>query len=124
MEGPSPPKCAAIAGGDNGGQPIRNGIRMDDQREYQRIHQVARGGRSVRACRRLVSAADLNSLMVVWSPQLQDVTRGLIYMHGEGMIHGDLKGVGLRASQSLFCLLTHSFQGQCFDQPGWSGVPS
>ena len=64
MEGPSPPECAPVAGSDNEGPPICNGIRMDDQREYQRIHQVAPGGRSVRACRRLVSAADLSSLMI------------------------------------------------------------
>jgi len=25
--------------------------------------------------------------------QLKDVARGLIYMHGQAMIHGDLKGV-------------------------------
>ena len=124
MEGSSSPERSTAVGGNNDEQPIRNGIRMDDQREYQRIHQVARGGRSVRACRHLVSAADLNSLMIAWSQQLQGIARGLIYMHGEGMIHGDLKGVGLRASQSPFCLLTHSFQGQYFDQPGWSGMSS
>ena len=28
-------------------------------------------------------------------PQLCDVARGLIYMHGQGMVHGDLKGVRL-----------------------------
>ena len=28
--------------------------------------------------------------------QLGDVTRGLIYMHGEGVVHGDLKGVRFR----------------------------
>ena len=27
--------------------------------------------------------------------QLSDVTKGLIYMHDQGMIHGDLKGVRL-----------------------------
>ena len=28
--------------------------------------------------------------------QLGDVVKGLIYMHGQGMIHGDLKGVCFR----------------------------
>jgi serine/threonine protein kinase len=28
--------------------------------------------------------------------QLADVARGLNYMHGEGIIHGDLKGVSLQ----------------------------
>ena len=41
-------------------------------------------------------------------PQLKDVARGLIYMHGQAMIHGDLKGVRLlrmsvvRLSSDLF----------------------
>jgi len=35
-------------------------------------------------------------LTVVLFPQLCDVTRGLIYMHGQGMVHGDLKGVSHR----------------------------
>ena len=33
--------------------------------------------------------------------QLGGITRGLIHMHGQGMIHGDLKGVGLRGSEPL-----------------------
>ena len=32
------------------------------------------------------------SLMIAWL-QLSDVTRGLIYLHGLGIIHGDLKAV-------------------------------
>ena len=28
-------------------------------------------------------------------PQLSDVARGLVYMHDQGLIHGDLKGVCL-----------------------------
>ena len=35
------------------------------------------------------------SLTAMWLPQLNDVARGLIYMHDQGMIHGDLKGVRL-----------------------------
>ena len=37
--------------------------------------------------------------------QLQDVSRGLIYMHSQGMIHGDLKGVSLCIRELPFCLL-------------------
>jgi len=33
-------------------------------------------------------------------PQLRDVARGLIYMHEQGMVHGDLKGVRFRVSGS------------------------
>ena len=33
------------------------------------------------------------SLTIMWIPQLGDVARGLVYMHSQGMVHGDLKGV-------------------------------
>ena len=33
------------------------------------------------------------SLMVISPLQLSDVGMGLIYVHGRGIIHGDLKGV-------------------------------
>jgi len=33
------------------------------------------------------------SLTVTWFLQLADVAKGLIYMHSQGMVHGDLKGV-------------------------------
>ena len=33
-------------------------------------------------------------------PQLRDVAKGLVYMHDQGMIHGDLKGVCLVKLQS------------------------
>jgi len=33
--------------------------------------------------------------------QLGDVARGLVYMHSQGMIHGDLKGVCLQEFRSL-----------------------
>ena len=32
-------------------------------------------------------------LTTIWFPQLSDVANGLVYMHGQEMIHGDLKGV-------------------------------
>ena len=33
------------------------------------------------------------SLTITWLLQLGDVTRGLIYMHDQGTIHGNLNGV-------------------------------
>jgi serine/threonine protein kinase len=35
--------------------------------------------------------------MVTRSSQLCDVAKGLVYVHGQGLIHGDLKGVRLVA---------------------------
>ena len=39
-----------------------------------------------------------SSLTTIRLLQLTDVARGLDYMHGRGMVHGDLKGVRLRKS--------------------------
>ena len=36
------------------------------------------------------------SLAMTQLLQLKDVVRGLIYMHDQGIIHGDLKGVCFR----------------------------
>jgi len=35
------------------------------------------------------------SLTIIWLLQLGEVTMGLIYMHDQGIVHGDLKGVRL-----------------------------
>ena len=42
-----------------------------------------------------VSKYFLSSLTVFGILQLVGVTKGLIYIHDRGMVHGDLKGVGL-----------------------------
>ena len=52
-----------------------------------------------------------SSLVVTSFLQLKDVAKGLIYMHGEGMIHGDLKGVGGRTSTS-HCFLISFLKGE------------
>jgi len=41
------------------------------------------------------------SLTIMYLLQLRDVTKGLIYMHDEGIIHGNLKGVRFRACCQL-----------------------
>jgi serine/threonine protein kinase len=40
--------------------------------------------------------------------QLGGVATGLIYIHGQGVIHGDLKGVRLRWPESCFYLTNFS----------------
>ena len=49
-----------------------------------------------------------HSLLITTRPvQLRDVGRGLEYLHGQGMIHGDLKGVCLRTCcRFVGCWLT------------------
>lgn len=49
-----------------------------------------------------------HSPLMIIQLQLKGVARGLVYMHGEGMIHGDLKGVGLRKLASPCSPLTLS----------------
>ena len=74
----------------------------------------------------LVSAADLNPLMIddrLVTTASRCCARIDIYARRG---HDPWRSKGCRPSsiKSLFCLLTHSFQGQYFDQPGWSGLLS
>ena len=61
--------------------------------------------------------------IVVWFSQLKGISRGLAYMHGEEMVHGDLKGVNLPTPVQLFCLLTDLSKGQHSDRPRWPRAP-
>ena len=54
-----------------------------------------------------------HSLRSILPTQLQDVSKGLIYMHNQEMIHGDLKGVCLCVLELLFHLLTNIW----YDRP-------
>ena len=42
-----------------------------------------------------------SSLTIGWLIQLEGVARGLIYIHSQEMVHGDLKGVRFRRLESL-----------------------
>ena len=42
-------------------------------------------------------------LMIVRLLQLGDTTRGLVYLHDEGVVHGNLKGVRFRTLQPPSC---------------------
>ena len=56
--------------------------------------------------------------------QLGGVARGLIYIHSQGVIHGDLKGVRLWWSGSCFHLTDFTVtQGQHPDRPNRPGPP-
>ena len=50
MERPSPSECAATARRDGDRYPIRDGIRVDDKREHQRVCEGTSQHGSVEAC--------------------------------------------------------------------------
>lgn len=59
--------------------------------EYLKVHQDVNRFHLVRLRSNLEPS---DNFYVLWGSQLTDVTKGLIYMHGREMVHGDLKGVG------------------------------
>ena len=96
VEKPPSSKRAPVSGCADDEQPSCNGIRMDGQWQYKSVHQGQSRRKPVRACGAslvfLAASSTDDDLR-----QLKDVTRGLIYMHSQGMIHGDLKGVRFRS---------------------------
>jgi hypothetical protein len=96
MENPSASECPAADWSDNGQGSVCNDIRVDGQWEHQRLREDAPGCKPVGAGRffiRNLTTLASRSLMIGYLLQLGDVAKGLIYIHSQGMIHGDLKGV-------------------------------
>jgi len=91
VENSPPSKCAATVRCDNGQLPIRAGMGVDGEWERHRVYQVARGCESVRACR--FRPAGYCNCRLQSLRQFEDVAQGLIYIHGQAIVHGDLKGV-------------------------------
>ena len=94
MECPSSSECVTPVGRDNDRESVRYGIRVDGEWSYQAV----RGGESQRGsvgtCTFFVQGPHLHiSLMMTRFLQLRDATKGLNYIHDEGVVHGDLKGV-------------------------------
>ena len=68
-------------------------IRLDGERKHQRLREGTPGCQPVGTggfFTQILTVFGSNSLMFI---QLVGVARGLIYIHSQGMIHGDLKGV-------------------------------
>ena len=106
MESSLSSERVAAARGHNDRASVCYGVGMDDEREHQPVCDGALGCESFRARKSsiYVNSRDPRLLLVVtWLPQLADVARGLIYMHGQGMIHGDLKGVCIGKLLLLRC---------------------
>ena len=96
MEVPSASKCPAANWGNNVGESVRDGIRLDDEWKHPRIRQGTSRCRPARACGFSVKSLTASApLTPVKKLQLAGVAKGLIYIHNQGMIHGDLKGVRL-----------------------------
>jgi len=94
LEHPSPSECVAAIGCDDGRETACNGIGVDAERKHQPVFQGSDRCGSVQPCKFPVEALHLHLVMtIVWLPQLEDITRGLTYMHDQGIVHGDLKGV-------------------------------
>ena len=96
MEGAPAPKHPTTDRSDNVRDQVRNGIRLDGEWKYQRLCEGMPGCKPVRAGRFLIQslAVFTSSLLIISSLlQLEGVARGLMYIHSQGMIHGDLKGV-------------------------------
>jgi len=97
MEKPPASEHPSADRSDNVRDQVRNGIGLDGEWEYQRICEGAPGCKPVGAGRFFIQSPTVrtSSLFVVkWIAQLGGAARGLIYIHDQGMIHGDLKGVG------------------------------
>jgi hypothetical protein len=96
MENPSASECPTADRSDDVRGSFRNDIRVDDEWEHQRLREDAPGCKPVGAGKLFVRNLTIfasRSLTVGYLIQLGDVARGLIYIHSQGMIHGDLKGV-------------------------------
>ena len=57
------------------------------------------------------------------SLQLEGVAKGLIYLHSNEMVHGDIKGVSFRFFESIYCLNKLTRQGKHPDRRNRSSPP-
>ena len=63
-------------------------------------HQEANRFKLVGFCPISCNSHQLLTVETTRHPQLGDVAEGLIYMHDQGMIHGNLKGVRIPIAES------------------------
>ena len=63
-------------------------------------HQEANRFELVGFCPTSCNPHQLLTVKTARHPQLKDVAEGLIYMHGQGIIHGNLKGVRIPIAES------------------------
>ena len=93
VETPLASECPAASGSNDVGESVRDGIGLDDEWEHPRIRQDTSRCRPAWACK--FSVWGLATTDGGKKLQLAGVAKGLIYIHSQGMIHGNLKGVRL-----------------------------
>jgi serine/threonine protein kinase len=89
------PECAATDGSSDDRDSVHNGIRVDGAWKHQRLREGTSRCRPAQACRFSVQSLAVSSVDNRIILQLEGVATGLIYIHNQGVIHGDLKGVRL-----------------------------
>jgi len=90
----------------NDRESVRDGVGVDGEWEHQRICEGETPRGSTGTCVFFVQGPCIrSSLTISQFLQLVDVTTGLVYMRDQGIIHGNLKGVGFK---SRSCFPAHS----------------
>jgi serine/threonine protein kinase len=94
MEHPSSSKRVAAVGHNDDRDPVCDGIRVDGQWEHQPVCESTYQRGSAGACMPFIQGSYLHlAFTITQLSQLAGVVQGLMYMHGQEIIHGDLKGV-------------------------------
>ena len=96
MEHPPSSKCPTPGRGDDLKEPVCDDIRLDDEWKHLRLCKGTSGCKPDQARRCLpLNSFRLHLVDNDGTLQLEGVAKGLIYIHDQGMIHADLKGVRL-----------------------------
>jgi len=95
-------KRAAPLGRYNDRELVRDGIGMDGEWEHQQVCEGESRSGSIWTWVFFIQGRCIrSSLTITRLLQLGDVVEGLIYTHDQGIIHGNLKGVGCKARSCL-----------------------
>ena len=96
MENPPTSECPTTTRSDDVRDSVRDGIRLDGKWKHQRVREDASGCKPARPGKPFIQSITvftLGLLTIGQLIQLGDIASGLIYIHSQEMIHGDLKGV-------------------------------
>ena len=125
LENSTTSECLATDRGDDIRDSVCNDIGLDGKRKHLRLREGTPRCEPIGTGRLFAQSRHLRFKWVDdrWLIQLGGVARGLIYIHSQGMIHGDLKGVCSRRLQSLPYLTEFTCQGQHIDRPSRPRLP-